>query len=153
MIRIIGIGSPFGDDAVGLEVARRLLQQPPRNCEVIVADRPGTSLIELLDGIDAVILIDAVRSGGAPGTLCQLSFDELATCSARFNSSHDLGLMTAIQLALKLGRAAADGRVLGIEIASTPTRNWCPLTRTARQAVGNAVAQVRLWVEQLNALG
>ena len=66
MIRIIGIGSPCGDDAVGLEVARILAQAPPPNCEVIVADRPGTNLIELLDDIEDAILVDAVDPGRLP---------------------------------------------------------------------------------------
>jgi hydrogenase maturation protease len=75
LIRIIGIGSPFGDDAAGLEVARILAQAPQPNCEVIVADRPGANLLELLRGTDSAILIDAVRSEGSPGTLHELSFD------------------------------------------------------------------------------
>jgi hydrogenase maturation protease len=77
LIRIIGIGSPFGDDAVGLEVARRLAEAPPPNCDVVAADRPGTDLIELLRDIQGAILVDAVRSGAPPGTLHELSFDEL----------------------------------------------------------------------------
>ena len=69
MIRIIGIGSPFGDDAVGLEVARILAEAPPPDCEVIAADRPGATLLELLDGAEAAILVDAVQSGNAPGLI------------------------------------------------------------------------------------
>jgi hydrogenase maturation protease len=55
LIRIIGIGSPFGDDAVGLEVARILAGSQPRDCEVIASDRPGMALVDLLDGAEAVI--------------------------------------------------------------------------------------------------
>ena len=50
LIRIIGIGSPFGDDAAGLEIARVLAEAPPPNCEVIVADRPGMALVDLMEG-------------------------------------------------------------------------------------------------------
>lgn len=117
MIRIIGVGSPFGDDAAGLEVARILAQNPPPNCEVIAADRPGAALLELLDGIDSVILIDAMRSGAKPGTLRQISFDELDQCAVRFVSSHELGVAASAQLARRLGRAPARGGVLGIEVS------------------------------------
>ena len=103
LIRIIGIGSPFGDDAVGLEVASMLAEAPPPNCEVIAADRPGTNLIELLQGIEIAIVIDAVRSGAAPGTLHELSFDELARSAGRFTSSHELGVVETMQIARKLG--------------------------------------------------
>jgi hydrogenase maturation protease len=128
LIRIIGIGSPFGDDAVGLELARRLAEAPPPNCEVIVADRPGTNLIELLQDIEIAIMVDALRSRAAPGTLHELSFDELVRSAGRLSSSHELGVVETIQLAHKLGRAPASGKVLGIEIASAPAQTPCPLS-------------------------
>lgn len=151
LIRIIGIGSPFGDDAAGLEAARLLAQAPPPSCEVIVADRPGANLVELIKDIDAAILIDAVQSGASPGTLLELGFDELARSPARFVSSHDLGVAAAIQLARKLGCAPARGKVLGIEIAPTLARRPCELSPSARQGIRRALAQARLWAEELNA--
>jgi hydrogenase maturation protease len=150
LIRIIGIGSPFGDDAAGLEVARILAQEPPTDCEVIVVDRPGASLIELLDGIDAAILIDAVRSGRPSGTLHQFSFDDLERCGVHFVSSHELGVAASIQLARKLGRAPAWGRVLGIEVSPVLTRVPCPLSPGAQQAVSQTLTQARLLVRELS---
>jgi hydrogenase maturation protease len=150
LIRIIGIGSPFGDDAAGLEVARILTQAPPPNCEVIVADRPGAGLLELLDSIDPVILIDAVRSGAKPGTLHQLSFDELDRCPARFVSSHELGVAASVQLASRLGRAPARGGVLGIEVSPAVVHVPCPLSRTMQQAVRQAVPQLLRWANELS---
>jgi hydrogenase maturation protease len=146
LTRIIGIGSPFGDDAVGLEVARILSLAPPPNCEVTVADRPGVGLVELLDGVSSTILIDGVRSGAPPGTLRELSFEDLEGFAAHFVSSHDFGLAAAIQLARKLGRAPAQGMVLGVEIAAVPAHIPGPLSLTAQQAVSVAVAKVRCWV-------
>jgi hydrogenase maturation protease len=150
LIRIIGIGSPFGDDAAGLEVARMLAQKPPPNCEVLVADRPGTGLLDLMDGASAVFLVDAVRSGARPGTLHRLSFDELARCTAHFVSSHELGVAASVQLARKLGCAPAQVSVLGIEISPAPDRIRCSLSRTAQRAVDRALPQLRLWVNELN---
>ena len=123
MIRIIGIGSPFGDDGVGLEIARVLAESPPPNCEVMAADRPGTALLDLLEGVAAAILIDAVRSGAPPGTIHQFRFDELDRCAAHFVSSHDLGVAAAVRLAQKLGRGPSVGRVIGIEIAPRAQRS------------------------------
>ena len=153
MIRIIGIGSPFGDDAVGLEVARRLAEAPPPNCDVVAADRPGTDLIELLRDIQGAIVVDAVRSGAPPGTLHELSFDGLTQSAIRFNSSHEMGVIETIQLARTLGHAPAQARVLGIEIGPSPARLPCPLSDTARYAVNRAQARVRSWVEELNGSG
>jgi hydrogenase maturation protease len=146
--RIIGIGSPFGDDAVGLEVAAALTASPPPDCEIIAADRPGVDLIQLLAGCDSVILIDAICSGGKPGTLRELEWSE-----ARFVSSHDLALPTAIQLARKLGHLPSSGKVLAIEIEAAPPPQLAPLSAPARQAVARAVEQVRAWVSESDLRG
>jgi hydrogenase maturation protease len=143
LIRIIGIGSPFGDDAAGLEVARILAHSPPSNCEIIAADRPGAGLLELIEKADAALLIDAVRSGAPAGTLHELSFEELDRCPARFVSSHDLGVAAAVRLARKLGRAPACGKMLGIEIAPASSAPSLALSQNARQAVERALDRVR----------
>ncbi|HYA18874.1 MAG TPA: hydrogenase maturation protease [Bryobacteraceae bacterium] len=148
-MRVIGIGSPFGDDAAGLEAARILARNPPPGCEVLAADRPGAGLLELLDTSKPVILIDAVRSGAAPGTLHELSFDDLDRCGSRFVSSHELGVGASIQLARKLGCAPAPGWVLGIEIPPETVRIPCPLSRTVRRAVKQAVLRLPHWVDEL----
>ncbi|MGO9450415.1 MAG: carbamoyltransferase HypF [Candidatus Binataceae bacterium] len=150
MIRIIGIGSPFGDDAAGLEVARMLAASPPANCEVIEADRPGAALVDLLDGADTAILVDAVCSGAPPGTIHELGFDELGGSSVRFVSSHDLGVAAAIQLAQKLGVASPAGRVIGIEIAPARTAQRCGLSAQTREAIRRAVERVRLAATELD---
>ena len=69
---VAGIGNIFfGDDAFGSEVARQMLaQQWPGH--VRIADfgiRSMDLMFALLDGYDTVILVDASRRGGAPGTL------------------------------------------------------------------------------------
>lgn len=150
MIRIIGIGSPFGDDAVGLEIARLIAEAPPPNCEVLAADRPGTKLVDLLEGANATILIDAVHSGMPPGTIHELPFDELEGSTARFVSSHDLGVAAAIQLAHKLGRGPYVGKVIGIEIAPLRTRRRCGLTPHTRKAARRAAERVRSAAVEFN---
>jgi hydrogenase maturation protein HypF len=143
LIRIIGIGSPFGDDAAGLEIARVLAQEPPPNCEILAADRPGAALVDLLEGADVAILIDAVRSGAPPGTIHEFSFDELHHCASHFVSSHDLGVAAALRLAQKLGRGPSVGRVIGIEIApANAAELYGPSSQTC-ETVSRAVARVR----------
>jgi hydrogenase maturation protease len=143
MIRIIGIGSPFGDDACGLAAARRLAEEPPAGAEVVVADRPGAALIELLDGVDATILIDAVRSGSPPGTLHDLDLRTLLRSAVRPVSSHDLGVAAAIQLADALGRLPARGRLLGIE---TPGTRSADGSAPVEDAIPEVVSRARAWV-------
>ena len=71
-ILVAGIGNIFlGDDAFGVEVAGRLAAQNlPSNVEVADFGIRGLDLAyTLLEGHDAVILIDAIPRGGSPGTL------------------------------------------------------------------------------------
>src|SRR5438105_7090490 len=69
---IAGIGNIFlGDDAFGTLVAQRLAQRRwPEEVRVVDFGIRGIDLsYALLDGFEAVILVDAVPRGGAPGTL------------------------------------------------------------------------------------
>ena len=71
-VRILGIGSPFGDDRVGWEVVERLRTGgylAPFPAGAIAAeccDRAGAGLVAHLAGADFAILVDAMRSGAAP---------------------------------------------------------------------------------------
>lgn len=66
------VGNIFlGDDAFGVEVAQRLLQQEQRpGVEVVDFGIRGVELAyTLLDHYAALVLVDALPRGGAPGTL------------------------------------------------------------------------------------
>jgi len=152
LIRIIGIGSPFGDDALGLEAARILSESPPPGCQVIAADRPGATLVELLDGADAVILIDAVQSDVVPGTIHELSLDRLRAGALRFCSSHDLDVVAAVELARMLDRAPAQGRVFGVEVARAESPRISELSRETQVAMRQVIDRVRSCVAEFQGL-
>jgi hydrogenase maturation protease len=139
MIRIIGIGSPFGDDAAGLEAARRLAASPPSGCEIVAADRPGLGLI------------DAVRSSAPPGTLHDLSLRRLVHRAPAPASSHAFGVAAALQLAEQLGGGPMRGRVLGVETAHGSLRRLDGLTASVRTGVACAVHRARWWATRLAA--
>jgi hydrogenase maturation protease len=71
-VLVAGIGNIFlGDDGFGVEVANRLAgRSVPDGVRVADFGIRGVHLAyELLDGYDALVLIDAVPLGEAPGTL------------------------------------------------------------------------------------
>lgn len=75
---IAGVGNLFlGDDGFGCEVARRLAQrEPPPGVRVVDFGIRGIDLAyALLEPHELVVLVDAVRRGGAPGTLYLLEVD------------------------------------------------------------------------------
>jgi hydrogenase maturation protease len=71
-VAVIGIGNVLaGDDAVGPHVVRQVEARYalPAGVEVLDAGTPGYDLTAFLAGLDAAILVDAVRAQGAPGEL------------------------------------------------------------------------------------
>jgi hydrogenase maturation protease len=71
-VLIACVGNIFlGDDAFGVEVARRLSLRPfPEGVSVVDFGIRGIDLTyALLDPYEAVILVDAAPRGGPPGTL------------------------------------------------------------------------------------
>jgi hydrogenase maturation protease len=69
---IAGIGNIFkGDDAFGIEVARRLAgRELPPGVDLVDFGIRGIDLTyALLDRYDTAVLVDAISRGGAPGTI------------------------------------------------------------------------------------
>lgn len=119
--RIIGLGSPHGDDQAGWEVIRLLKELiPDGDVELLELDRPGPALISYLDGCDRAILIDACNAGWQPGQWQQLSLEELLqTAVLQGGSSHQLGLADSLQLALITGSELPELQIFAIQIAQT----------------------------------
>lgn len=71
-VLVAGIGNIFfGDDGFGVEVATRLARSPvPAGVKLVEFGIRGLHLAyELLDGYDALVLIDTMPIGEAPGTV------------------------------------------------------------------------------------
>ena len=76
----------------------------------------GAALIELWQGADTVILIDAVHSGAKPGTIHRLDAHAQPIAKRFFRlSTHAFGLAEAVELARALGRLPPRLIVYGVE--------------------------------------
>ena len=76
---VAGIGNLLrGDDGFGPAVVHALLASPdvPQTIRAVEMGIGGIALVhELMDGYDALVIVDAVDRGGAPGTLYVLDVD------------------------------------------------------------------------------
>jgi hydrogenase maturation protease len=142
-ILIIGIGNAYrGDDAAGLAVIQALKMQnlPPAHLLTGISD--GLSLLACWDATGRVILVDAVNSGAAVGTIYR--FDALTQpipADLSFNSTHAFGLAEAIMLAHTLQQLPSALILYAIE-----GKNYTPgadLSPEVEQAVPKVVAQVK----------
>jgi hydrogenase maturation protease len=114
---VVGVGNALrGDDGVGLEVARRLRERAD-DVNVRALEGEGIGLLDVWSGAGAVLLVDGVRSGAAPGTLHRVdATDRRLPAELRGSTStHALGIAQAIELARTLGRLPRRLVVFGIE--------------------------------------
>jgi hydrogenase maturation protease len=117
-VRILGIGSPSGDDQAGwlaVDALRAGGLQASGEIAVDKLDRPGANLIPLMDGADWVILIDAMQGGGPLGAIRHFGSHDWPAYGQGL-SSHGFGVLDALSLARALGSLPARLDVYGIEI-------------------------------------
>lgn len=113
--RVIGLGSPFGDDRAGWRVIERLRGRVPPGADLQALDRPGAALVTWLDGVDWLILVDAVDDPPARGSYGRVDTAQLAM-SGRPVTSHALRLDETLALAAALGTLPERIDLYGIAI-------------------------------------
>ena len=92
---VLGLGNVLlEDDGVGAAAVSLLLDRfdAPAGVRVLDGGTLGLSLLPYLQSADAVILVDAVRADGAPGTAVRLDGDEVAPAVATRLSPHQVGV-------------------------------------------------------------
>ena len=150
-VRVLGIGSPSGDDQAGWLVVDALTALGVHASDDVVIDkldRPGVQLISLLDHAGWVILIDAMQSDDPPGHV--QCFDRKDWPAYREGlSSHGLGVPDALLLARELGKLPARLDLYGIAIgAATPGESvqsavMAAATRLAQRIAGDLAPPVQ----------
>jgi hydrogenase maturation protease len=113
----VGIGNPLrGDDAAGLLAARALSARGEDGVEVRELEGEPIDLIETWEGAEAVVVADAVASGGEPGAVHRVDAAAGRLPAALAGpSTHALGLAEAVELGRALGRLPRRLVVYGIE--------------------------------------
>ncbi len=145
-VLIAGIGNIFlGDDAFGVEVARRLLAHPLPD-GVRVADfgiRSYDLAYALMEPWELAILVDAVPRGGAPGTIYVL---EPRVEQALPNlDAHTMNPVAVMQMVTALGGELPRMLVVGCEPACVEAseRGEFGLSVAVELAVGEAVRVIQ----------
>jgi hydrogenase maturation protease len=111
---VIGVGNPTrGDDAAGIEVAKRV-----RSTTAYQQSTGSYQMIDLWDGADEVIVVDAARSGAPPGTIHRIDPTSQSLPEGMLaTSTHSVGVASTIEMARALGRLPDRVTVYGIEVS------------------------------------
>ena len=124
---IIGLGNPvLADDSVGLRIAAELRHRLAGRSGVTTVELywGGMWLMEAMAGHERAIVIDAIVSGGAAGTIYRLGLNDLPRTRTT-DSTHDASL----PVALELGYAGRSG-VAWATSNSGPSK--APMSRLSR---------------------
>jgi hydrogenase maturation protease len=156
-ILVAGIGNIFlGDDAFGVEVARRLLQSE-MPAKVRVTDFGIRSLdltYALQDGYETVILVDAVQRGAAPGTVYviepQLDTGAPDQIQNAVIDSHGMDPVQVLKLAAAMGTRPQHILLVGCEPENLGgDEGLMGLSAPVEAAVNQAVKRIESLVIQL----
>jgi len=127
-ILVLGLGNILlKDEGVGAHVARRLQERSlPGNVEIVDAGTAALDVLLLAEGIERLVIIDAMRAGGKPGTIyvAHIPAGQTSQLAQIFPgqdgskiSLHQAGLLDALAAAKAIGRAPKQIVIVGVEPA------------------------------------
>ena len=114
---LIGVGNlDAGDDAAGRLVARRL--RGAGDFDVVECTGIAADLLLGFEGRDRVLVVDACRTGAAPGSLHRLeAHRDPLPAGLSLTSSHGMGVAEAVRLAQALDLLPQQLTIWAIELA------------------------------------
>ncbi len=113
-IVVLGVGNLLlSDDGLGVHAVRRLLENPPPDIEIYDAGTSALTALDLADGADRLLMIDAIQANQPPGTMMRCN-GFTAKNEPGMPSIHAMGLTTALQLVPE-DRRPRCFTVLGVE--------------------------------------
>ena len=115
-LAVIGVGNLLlKDEGMGVHIVHALQQiDIPHDIKIIDG---GTSpdLPYYLKDIDKLIIIDAVKAGGKPGTVYRFQPHDVNIESKGMVSAHELGLEQSLEMMRLMGSEPKEIVIIGIE--------------------------------------
>lgn len=141
-VRIIGVGSPHGDDRAGWAALAALAGRAlPSGVQLRTCVTPATDLLPALRGARRAVFVDAV-AGAAPGRIVRGDRSALAARRAG-PSSHGVDLCAMLELAEALGALPAELAWVGVTIdpRNASGDGLSPRVAAALPALGRAALE------------
>ncbi len=141
---VIGLGSDHGDDRVGWKVIAQLQTIRPIRVQAQSIHDPLV-IMDLPADCQSLIVIDACRGAGEPGSIHRFQWPDSRLDVVIGESSHGLGLASALRLAEVLGKLPPWVVIFAIEADSSEPGE--PLSKHIEEAIPAIVALVLTEIE------
>lgn len=159
-ILIAGIGNIFlGDDAFGVEVVQRLAARPlPEGVRAVdFGIRSFDLACAMIEGYDAVVLVDLAPRGGPPGTLYVIEPEIESSGTSEFEpvEGHAMNPARLLQWVRGWGGAVPPLRLVGCEpaIFGTDDDPQLGLSPPVARAVEGALELIQSLIEEFSPNG
>jgi len=119
-VNILGVGNPLmRDDGVGVAAIEALAQRElPPWLRIYDAGLAVTDVLGGLDPADPLIVIDAFRAGGEPGSIYQADLNDLVLAEDTLvgqMSLHEISVVPSLRMEALTGRSFENVTVFGVE--------------------------------------
>jgi hydrogenase maturation protease len=114
---VLGVGNVLlTDEGVGVHVINKMMEMGfPPEVEIVEGGVDGLRLMGVVVGIDRLVVIDAVKGGGSPGSIYRFGPEDLVShMDTSKMSVHQIGILEVIRLSGLVGKAP-ETTIIGVE--------------------------------------
>lgn len=120
-VLVLGVGNLLNsDEGLGVHAVRRLQAELGERCpqvDFVDGGTLGLNLLPLVEAASHLLLLDCVNAGKAPGTLIELTKDEIPLYSGVKMSLHQTTFQEVLGLADMQGRLPENIHLIGVQPA------------------------------------
>lgn len=149
---VLGVGNLLlTDEGVGIHAIETLLERYEFSQNVSIEDGGvlGMNLLGIISEADQLIVVDAIKNGGAPGALHRLAGDDIPKRILAKNSLHQVDLLEALTLCQALDKVP-ETVIVGIEPEDIETLGL-ELTPPVQEKMDDLIAMVLKELDRLGA--
>jgi hydrogenase maturation protease len=149
-VLVLGLGNALmGDDAFGVRAVARLLSRfrSPEGVKILDGGTLGLDLLPHLEGVERLLILDALEVGAAPGTVVRLEGEEVPRAFAHKLSVHQMGVQDLLAVAELQGHLPGHLVVWGVQPSSVEVALELspPVQKAMEEVIGGVERELADW--------
>ena len=147
---VLGIGNLImTDDGVGVRVVQRIQREYrfPPEVKILDGGTLGLDLLPWLEGVEQLLMVDAVETGWEPGTVVRLVGEELPIALKTKLSPHQMGLQDLLAVAELQGFSPREMVLWGVQpaVLEMGMELSLPVAAQLDELVERVLAELAAW--------